>query len=284
MFAIVSSGKPWTLKSSEGVRFQSIYYDKGRSILGWNNNNTVLAESTGYNYSHLQLVCIDDNSQDFIVINETSVKIESGLLAFCDVYYDFERENFTNTVISDSSDNGTQYNGKNMSTRYNTSHSKRGSFCAFFALKGTIKIPDYKLEKKRFSVTFWIKPWSKDIRDDVVLVHQPNIWSVMLKEGRLYAHIFDNRVIHSTKNLSAYTYHYCTLTFNGKYMKMYINGELQGNPVLVPNPLRDRDYNDIYIGSYWGCSKKYYGMMDDFRIFRKALSQKEIIALMKEEI
>ena len=76
-------------------------------------------------------------------------------------------------------------------------------------------------------------------------------------------------------------WHHCAATFDGKFMRVYLDGkeigsmERPGTIALDPNA-------PAFIGSSGGTSEHFQGRLDDFRAYAQALTAKQITALFEE--
>jgi len=140
------------------------------------------------------------------------------------------------------------------------------------------------------TITMWVKPDS--LANYRCLIHKGN-WGqgfvahvgVGLYEGIFWGFdaVFGGRA-HSAKNLTIGQWQFMTFWFKGDYeWRIYINGLLEGNASSVVSAIPVSPHN-IGIGERFdtGHSKyKYFdGLMDDVRIYNRALSDEEIQANM----
>ena len=90
-------------------------------------------------------------------------------------------------------------------------------------------------------------------------------------------------VISSETILKENTWYYIVGTWDGTEHKIYINGLLEN--FSSPHVEIGNYDSDLYIGSYGGDILRYAinAVIDDIRIYNRALSDAEVFALYKEE-
>jgi len=81
----------------------------------------------------------------------------------------------------------------------------------------------------------------------------------------------------NTAQLIDGTWRFCAATFDGKHMRVYIDGRLIGS-LYRPGEISSRGSASAYIGSTEG-DECFQGAMDDLRIYPLALTAKQIAAL-----
>lgn len=146
---------------------------------------------------------------------------------------------------------------------------------------------------KAFTIEFWMKHdnWGDEW---ATLVSKPfyndkweDPWSVF-KIGRdgprdqlnFQITVSDGKAvsIQSQSDISGDQWAHVVGTYDGKMLKLYINGELD-KQIQVNEPLVSGRKTGIYLGSKWGQESKheaYRGLMDEFRIFDRALTPQQI--------
>ncbi|EDN72618.1 conserved hypothetical protein [Beggiatoa sp. SS] len=69
-------------------------------------------------------------------------------------------------------------------------------------------------------------------------------------------------------------WHYLTGVFDGTTTKLYIDGILISNKTYAWTPVPNT--GNLYIGDWWEGSRNFSGIIDDIRIYNRALSDSEI--------
>lgn|GEM_PF-132787 len=90
-----------------------------------------------------------------------------------------------------------------------------------------------------------------------------------------------NNIVSDTQAIPNKVWTHVAVTFEGTAAKLYKNGELVASKTLLNKP---SDYNGSYIGNYigksaWSADPPFRGLIDDFRIYNRALSAVEIAAI-----
>jgi len=82
--------------------------------------------------------------------------------------------------------------------------------------------------------------------------------------------------VDDTTNLNANRWEYIVATYDGSNIRMYKNGAL--STTVAYSTSIATSTNSLYIGNYWDGNYPFYGIIDDVRIYNRALSQSEIQA------
>jgi len=110
------------------------------------------------------------------------------------------------------------------------------------------------------------------------LEHSKNKLLFQVKSGKLK----DIYIVDSIEEMKSNIHYFCTTTYNGKQIRLFINGELQdeteftGNINIISNP--------IYIGGAANISENINGIIDDLRIYNRALTEFEIKKLYNKKV
>jgi hypothetical protein len=73
-------------------------------------------------------------------------------------------------------------------------------------------------------------------------------------------------------------WHHCTASFDGEWMRVYLDGKEIGS-LQRPGRIAVSPGVPAYIGSSGGTSEHFHGMLDDLRIYERALTPAQIAAL-----
>lgn len=82
--------------------------------------------------------------------------------------------------------------------------------------------------------------------------------------------------VEDTTNLTANQWEYISATYDGSHLRMYRNGTLTAS-VAYSTPITVTTHS-LYIGNYWAGQFPFAGIMDDIRLYNRALSPAEIQA------
>ena len=74
--------------------------------------------------------------------------------------------------------------------------------------------------------------------------------------------------------LTANTWYHLVGTYDGSYLRLYVNGILEGTPTAQTGNVRDNGYN--FIMGVAQTNKYYHGLIDDVRIYNYARTQEQI--------
>ncbi|HPQ35875.1 MAG TPA: Ig-like domain-containing protein, partial [Tenuifilaceae bacterium] len=82
------------------------------------------------------------------------------------------------------------------------------------------------------------------------------------------------------KQLSIGAWQLLTVTYDGNYLNLYVDGELDQSHEVVINI--DNNPSNLYIGTYDGSNMYFLGNIDEVRIYSYALSESEVVDLYHE--
>lgn len=96
-------------------------------------------------------------------------------------------------------------------------------------------------------------------------------WGGVAYIGGSYRNVYSDEIVKEN------TWYHIAMTYDGSILKLYINGEMQSNPVQISGTIKYSSYN-MMIGANNGASVVEYfdGVIDEVRIWNKALTQEEI--------
>ena len=138
---------------------------------------------------------------------------------------------------------------------------------------------------KSFTVELWIYPRDTVSSHTLVELGAWYRWIYINWCGPITAYLGFNgtadapqttATITSNTKLQPYHWYYIAVTYDGKYVRIYINGKLdksEYHPGYVTPP--PYDYT-IYLGSNYGQPPYYDGLMDEVYIWGRALTPQEI--------
>lgn len=197
-------------------------------------------------------------------------------------WWPFDDEAATPTDFSGSGNNGT-WNGAGVHT---TTTSKVGGRAGNFnGSNDYVSVPDVpSLNLSTFSIMAWIRP--SDVSGDTMVVAKGNgsvrNYAMQLGNGSPYLQStfggpsqWQSLSFGYTQTVNTWTH--LVATFDGTTMNTYVNGALsrtgaRGTP--------DTTSTIMAIGRLGGASSDYFpGVIDDVRIYSRALSAAEVLAI-----
>ncbi|MFP4016733.1 MAG: LamG-like jellyroll fold domain-containing protein, partial [Halanaerobiales bacterium] len=135
---------------------------------------------------------------------------------------------------------------------------------------------DYLDGMEELSIAFWAK--KEDLTASTYVVFKYGVYEIFLNEGGLGAKFVNTEgedgSLETSSIISDTGWHHYTITYDGSSIVIYVDG----NEILqreFSGRIKRSSSRDIYIGrNPWGGSLD--GMMDDIRIYDKAITQEEI--------
>lgn len=161
---------------------------------------------------------------------------------------------------------------------------KKDGDCVAMPLSPTLDLAE------ELSVEAWVKPATVDVRMDIVSKHESGGYALIIDEGgvvRASFHIAGNYTPTRSANvLKADEWYYLAATFDGEALKVYIDGELEGETPIkgevtstdVPLAVGGNAGPGGVVGSYF-----FKGVVDEFRVSNVARTPEEIKAAMETE-
>mgnify|MGYP001583051409 CR=1 FL=1 len=191
--------------------------------------------------------------------------------------------------ISGNGNNGTLVGGPSYVLSLSFSGGNLGKALSFDGSNGHVKVPMKNWDSSKGTVEFWLKPG--------IVMSGVNAYGffTMGNPGsnvdELFIYWENNLTIINANNSTQYTintssgllnkdqWYYITLTWDNsaQIMKVYIDSVEKGSktPMAVTSKIGDGTYNNIYIASR-GTFQYFNGLIDEVRIYSKALSSAEI--------
>jgi prepilin-type N-terminal cleavage/methylation domain-containing protein len=216
-----------------------------------------------------------------VIINtlgKVTTRVEKGLVG----YWHFDEG--TSTVAYDASgsgNNGTLTNGPTWQTSTNC---KAGGCLDFDGVDDNVSTSTVPNLTGGFSFSVWVKtPILQDASYDSVVSKfssSPyNGWFLRRSANNsvMYFSLYNGGSAYSVSDstLVANTWMYYAGTFDGANLKLYVNGVLKGTRTgaVVGNATS----NFVIGGNYGGPSETWNGMIDEVRLYNRALSADEVL-------
>ncbi|MBE7444954.1 MAG: Ig-like domain-containing protein [Planctomycetia bacterium] len=215
-----------------------------------------------------------------------------GLLA----HYRFDEESGTNAADSSGNgNNGTLFNGPVWAT------GKINNALFFDGLNDYVMTADTPFDFERtnsFSVSAWIKLAPTTLENPIVskegIAPSYTGWSFYVEPGSLRVFMINkwnspyNRLVRdSAIQVDDNVWHHVAFTYSGTSLgsgiNIYIDGNLSNGTVVYDN-LSASILNDVplNIGMIPGTSIVFNGLIDDVRIYNRALSAQDVLSLFNE--
>jgi hypothetical protein len=151
-----------------------------------------------------------------------------------------------------------------------------------------IILPDVESIKQlgvNYSFSFWV--FTDNLTQDAYIISKdglaagPEQWLILLgyKDGKISFDSNGGTVMVQSSLLQSNSWQHITITHEGSFHRMYLNGnldvEVEGN-----KPLPRGEGRGIRFGGPRGTSQSHFtGLLDDIRIYNRALSNEEISSL-----
>lgn len=146
------------------------------------------------------------------------------------------------------------------------------------------------LNPSAITIAFWIMPQELTCFDTFITKGGNAQYSGQTSQYTLYYcsllrylsidYYYSNYQYFSNSPLNTDTWQFVVMTHSGTTVKFYINGNLD-NEITNASPMANPTAQDLYIGTEENHRSDlfYHGIMDDIRIYNRALAQEEVTAL-----
>ena len=155
---------------------------------------------------------------------------------------------------------------------------------SFTGAGGYVSIPDNASmdPANQISISFWMNANTvSNGYQHLVFKQGPSVTSygVWLNQDHIYMEDNDNSVrsLTSSAAITAGTWHYITVTYDGTTQKLYIDGMLD-NSQSLPGITLEYENSPVKVGS-GDYNNPFSGYIDDLRIYARALTQSEVTDL-----
>jgi hypothetical protein len=112
----------------------------------------------------------------------------------------------------------------------------------------------------------------------------PQDYLAVIIGDRTFAETSFSNAAYAPVELVANTFYHLAATYDQTTLRLYLNGSLIGTkPIRMPNIIGD---GDLYIGAHGDAPNypgRFYGVLDDVRIYNRALTQEEVQQLFNEQ-
>ncbi len=183
--------------------------------------------------------------------------------------------NWSANTTSDKSGQGNTGTLISMSTTTSPRQGIIGQALKFNA-SGRVNVPNYNINSNQITVSFW---FNTDDANTVrrIIEHDWNVGGVFtthINSGTVNACFNGTCSPMLTAPIVANKWYHLVLTYSGTTARMYLNG-VQQAPANYGTAIANSTH-DIFIGS---SSFPFSGMIDDVRMYNRALSAREVISL-----
>jgi fibronectin type 3 domain-containing protein/azurin len=240
------------------------------------NDTTNLQPSTSYSYRVLAVDAVPNLSGYSNVASATTAAASTGLVAS----YPFSEG--TGTTTADRSGNA------NHGTITGASWTAQGKFGNALSFNGTsnfVSIPDAATLDLSIAGTVeaWVRMSSASRWNSVMAKGNSNSnpahnYALEITDTNRVLCILGNGssslVVMSASALSNNTFYHLACTWDGATVSLYINGALSASSDQTISP--NGNTSPLYIGQFGGNSDRFAGIIDEVRIYNRALSPTEI--------
>jgi fibronectin type 3 domain-containing protein len=240
------------------------------------NDTTNLQPSTSYSYRVLAVDAVPNLSGYSNVASATTAAASTGLVAS----YPFSEG--TGTTTADRSGNA------NHGTITGASWTAQGKFGNALSFNGTsnfVSIPDAATLDLSIAGTVeaWVRMSSASRWNSVMAKGNSNSnpahnYALEITDTNRVLCILGNGssslVVTSASALSNNTFYHLACTWDGATVSLYINGALSASSDQTISP--NGNTSPLYIGQFGGNSDRFAGIIDEVRIYNRALSPTEI--------
>lgn len=212
-----------------------------------------------------------DNTGRTSNIATVTLTISGGLI----VYLPFDSA--VSTKAPDLSGNGFNGTFKNMAAT-NFVAGKVGNALTFDGQNDSVEIADKALLRlgNQHTLAAWIKP---DNTNNFRQIMGKGVYSynMAVRFGKIAYVLNDGATTtswDSVSRISTGTWTHVACTYDGVYARIYLNGRLDKQAAYSQTPAQLTD--SLQIGAGGGASYYFKGLMDDLRIYQRALSAEEV--------
>ena len=133
------------------------------------------------------------------------------------------------------------------------------------------------------TITGWVKgySWPNDSNWANVILRKgdanPNNWQLSIRQTYITLTLddFDAYSISGNTSLALNTWYHVAGTWDGSVVKIYLNGVLDASPTARAGPI-GTDTRPVYLGGRTGNTDTLNGVLDDVRLYNRALSAADI--------
>lgn len=194
------------------------------------------------------------------------------------------------TDVSGNGNNGI-VNGATLTT---DRFGNQNSAYSFDGINDQIVVADTNILDitKNLSLCAWIKPASFGSENKIITKFPPNSYQLSVWNNKAIIQIcpngqpdyWDNKCISNDSiNINKWSFICGIYDYDNNLMKVYINGVLEKS-VSVSGQINSGNAPVIIGNFYGGTNWWWHGVIDDIRIYNRALSATEILALYNESI
>jgi hypothetical protein len=271
-----------------GLQYQ-VYWDTKSGVtksseklaLTQTNNYAHSGVGAGYTYyykvSSINAAGVEsDLSSEQHVTVSSGIDLTNGLVA----YYPF---NGNANDESGHGHNGAVYGATLVPDRFGNPNSAY----QFDGTDAYVQLPNATTPLNTFSITAFIKMTGLK-QETQYLLSDYGVGFLIDTGGylRLIRYTNSQGAIIATSNvpIGIGTYHCVAATYDGNNIRLYIDGEMAGSPVISTGYLDSPDTVSETIGKRYNNPCYFYGSIDDVRIYNRALSDAELQALYNQNI
>ncbi|MFP4017499.1 MAG: immunoglobulin domain-containing protein, partial [Halanaerobiales bacterium] len=145
-----------------------------------------------------------------------------------------------------------------------------------------VKIHNGSLLGGMDELTLTIRARKNILETGGTLIYKDTQYGLSISGNEISGFLTDDRWItfgtsHNLDNINDYEWHHYALVYDGENIIIYVDGQAVGAPQYFPGPVLSNS-NPIIIGSDLR-GDHFNGQLDEFRIYRRALTEEEIKSL-----
>jgi hypothetical protein len=253
---------------------------KGTFDAGSSGSYTVTGLNSNTNYTYY--VTAANSTGNSAVSNIISVKTDFSLTDGLMAYYPFSGN------TNDTSGNGNNGSGSNLSLTTDRFNNTNSAY-TFNGSNSQVSIPDSQTlnPSKQISISLWVKQGGANGSNSYQAVISKGLNNTvddygirMSREFRMFGELrtdaFYNTYSDTQSQVTAGQWYMLTMTYNGSNLLFYENTAQKGNSPPVSGNINDGSLA-VLIGNNGG--EAFKGVIDDVRIYNRALTQAEINTL-----
>jgi hypothetical protein len=182
--------------------------------------------------------------------------------------------------LSGNNNNGTLQGGVTWTTA-----GKYGNALSFDGVNGFVSVPASSTLNLGSSGTIeaWVKPNAVNVWNSVMAKGNsnddpPTNYGLEINSNNQFLCILGNgssaRTLASATAVTPGTFYHVACVWNGSQLRLYVNGVLDAS--VAQNLTPAANASPLYIGQYGGDADRMNGIIDEVRIYARALSQTEV--------
>ncbi len=207
-------------------------------------------------------------------------------------HWTFDGKHLSSATATDVSGSGNNGVLTSMSEQENAVIGKAGQALRFNGVDETVRIPNTaSINPNTITVSAWLKVTSGGTIGSIFSKDEPSnnrVWQFRKEaNGTVIFLVFrdsdsTNNQAQSVVSVDDGKWHLVTGTWDGTNIRVYIDGVQSGSATVFSGILKQGEANNAYIGRMETASPNFFpGLLDEVRMYNRALTSSEIQALYK---